>query len=66
MLAMVVPGPEMVVGGVHTKFVEGEFVDDKSLGLMLRGLQTLRTQIVRSETRAELEVAELVHSLSES
>jgi chromate reductase, NAD(P)H dehydrogenase (quinone) len=56
MLAMVVPGPEMAVGGVHAKFVGEEFVDDKSLGLMLKGLESLRTQIVTRESRAELAV----------
>jgi chromate reductase, NAD(P)H dehydrogenase (quinone) len=56
MLATVVPGPEMVVGGVHTKFVGEEFVDEKSLRLMLRGLESLRTHIITSELRTELAV----------
>lgn len=54
MLAMVVPGPEMVVGRVHTKFVGEEFVDDKLLGLMLGGLESLKIQILTSELRLEL------------
>ena len=54
MLAIVVPGPEMVVGAVHTKFVGEEFVDGKCLGLMLRGLESLRDQIVTAGLRAEL------------
>jgi chromate reductase len=56
MLAIVVPGPEMAVGLVHTKFVGQDFVDDKSLTLMLRGLRLLRTHITTSELRVELEV----------
>jgi chromate reductase len=56
MLAIVVPGPEMVVGAVHTKFVGEDFVDDRSLALMLRGLQAMRTHIVTNELRAQLEV----------
>jgi chromate reductase, NAD(P)H dehydrogenase (quinone) len=54
MLAMVVPAPEMVIGGVHTKFVGEEFVDAKSLGVMLRGLESLRAQIMMSDQQAEL------------
>ena len=54
MLAMVVPGPEMVIGGVHTKFAGEEFVDAKSLGLMIRGLELLRSQIMMGEFQAEL------------
>ena len=53
MLAIVVPGPEMIVGGVHKKFFGDEFVDDKSLSLMLGGLRSLRTQIETSELWAE-------------
>jgi chromate reductase len=54
MLAMVVPGPEMAVGGVHKKFLGDDFADDKSLTLMLGGLQLLKTHIATSELPAEL------------
>ena len=57
MLAMVVPGPEVVVGGVHTK-VSGECtMDPKTLSYMVRTLQLLRTEILAGELRAELELA---------
>jgi chromate reductase, NAD(P)H dehydrogenase (quinone) len=54
MLAMVVPGPEMIIGGIHTKLAGEEFVDAKSLDLILRGLESLRTHIVMGELQAEL------------
>jgi chromate reductase len=54
MLAIVVPAPEMAVGAVHTKFLGEDFVDDKSLTLMLGGLRLLRTHITTSELPAEL------------
>lgn len=57
MLAMVVPGPEVVIGGVHTKFAGQVFVDDKTLALMLRALHLLRSEILANELRAEVEVA---------
>lgn len=53
MLAIVVPGPEVAVGGVHTKFVGESFVDDKTLGYMLRALQLLRNEILANEFRTE-------------
>lgn len=46
MLAIVVPGPEVVVGGVHTKLSGDSFVDEKTLNLMLRALQLLRKEIL--------------------
>jgi chromate reductase, NAD(P)H dehydrogenase (quinone) len=54
MLAIVVPVPEMLIGGVHTKFVGEEFVDDKCLRLMLRGLESLRDQVVTTDLQPEL------------
>jgi len=54
MLAIVVPGPEVAVGGVHTKFVGEAFVDDKTLGYMLRALQLLRNEILANEFRSEV------------
>jgi hypothetical protein len=44
----------MAVGAVHTKFLDEDFVDDKSLTLMLGGLRLLRTHITTSELPAEL------------
>jgi chromate reductase len=56
MLAVVVPGPEVVVGGVHTKFEGEAFIDQKVLGLMLRALRLLRNEIIAGEFRGELEI----------
>jgi chromate reductase len=56
MLAVVVPGPEIVIGGVHTKLAGETFVDDKTLGFLRRTLQLLKNEILASELRAELEV----------
>jgi chromate reductase len=57
MLAIVVPGPEVVVGGVHTKLVGDASVDDKTLDFMLRALHLLKRQILTRESRTEIEVA---------
>ena len=57
MLAIVVPGPEVVVGGVHTKLAGEAFVDDKMLSSMLRTLHLLRKEILAHEFRAELDFA---------
>lgn len=57
MLAIVVPGPEVVVGGVHTKFSNGAFVDDKTFGFMVRNLHFLKEQILACKLRPELELA---------
>ncbi len=57
MLAIVVPGPEVVVGGVHTKVAGHCLLDEKTLGYMMRTLDLLRTEILASELRAGLELA---------
>lgn len=57
MLAIVVPGPEIVVGGVHTKFSDGTFTDDKTFRFMLRNVFLLKEQILACELRPELELA---------
>jgi chromate reductase len=54
MLAIVVPGPEVVVGGVHTKFDGETFIDRKVFGLILRTLGLLRNEILAGEFRAQL------------
>lgn len=56
MLAMVVPGPEVVIGGVHSKVNGESVVDEKTLAYMTRALDLLRTEILTSELRAELEL----------
>jgi chromate reductase len=44
MLAHVVPGPEVVVGGVHTKFKDEAFLDQATLDFMLQSLDRLRAE----------------------
>jgi chromate reductase len=50
MLAHVVPGPEIVVGGVHTKFQDEAFVDDATLSFMLQSLDRLRAEVLLRST----------------
>ena len=57
MLAIVVPGPEVVIGGIHTKITGQTAVDDKTLSLMLRSLHLLKREILAGELRADLEFA---------
>ena len=52
MLAHVVPGPEVVVGGVHTKFKDEAFVDDATLSFMLQSLDRLRAEVLLRSTSA--------------
>jgi chromate reductase len=52
MLAYVVPGPEVVVGGVHTKFKEEAFVDEATLNFMLQSLDRLRAEVLLRSTHA--------------
>ena len=52
MLAHVVPGPEIVVGEVHTKFQDEAFVDDATLSFMLQSLDRLRAEVLLRSTRA--------------
>ena len=53
MLAHVVPGPEVVVGGVHAKFKDEAFVDDATLSFMLQSFDRLRAEVLLRSTRAE-------------
>jgi chromate reductase len=53
MLAHVVPGPEVVVGGVHTKFKDEAFLDEATLNFMLQSLDRLRAEAqLRSASNA--------------
>jgi chromate reductase len=52
MLAHVVPGPEVAVGGVHTKFKDDAFVDDDTLSFMLQSFDRLRAEVLLRSTRA--------------
>jgi chromate reductase, NAD(P)H dehydrogenase (quinone) len=52
MLAHIVPGPEVAVGGVHTKFKDEAFVDDATLSFMLQSLDRLRSEVLLRSTRA--------------
>ena len=57
MLALVVPGPEVVVGAVHTKLLREALVDGKTLSFMLHALDLLRNEILARSLQAELEPA---------
>jgi chromate reductase len=58
MLAHVVPGPEVVVGGVHTKFQDEAFLDQPTLDFMLSSLDRLRSEVVlRNAANAALQAA---------
>jgi chromate reductase, NAD(P)H dehydrogenase (quinone) len=57
MLAIVVPGPEVVLGGIHTKFANDALVDEKVLLYILRALKLLRNEILAAEVREHLEAA---------
>jgi chromate reductase len=52
MLAHIVPGPEVAVGGVHGKFKDEAFVDDATLSFMLQSLDRLRAEVLLRSTRA--------------
>ncbi len=45
MLAQVIPGPEVVIGGVHTKMADGRFTDAASLEFMKDALSRLRGNV---------------------
>jgi chromate reductase, NAD(P)H dehydrogenase (quinone) len=58
MLAHVVPGPEVVVGGVHTKFQDEAFLDQPTLDFMLSSIDRLRSEVVlRNAAKAALHAA---------
>jgi chromate reductase len=46
LLSYVVPGPEVVVGGVHTKFKDEAFLDQPTLNFMIEAVQRLRSDIL--------------------
>ncbi len=46
MHAHLVMGPEVVVGGVHSKLVEDVYQDENGLTFMLRSLDRLRKEIL--------------------
>jgi chromate reductase len=46
MYAHLVMGPEVVVGGVHTKLAEDVYQDENGLTFMLRSLDMLRDEIL--------------------
>jgi chromate reductase len=46
MQAYVVPGPEVVVGGVHTKFKDETFLHESTLNFMLDSLERLRSEVL--------------------
>jgi hypothetical protein len=45
MLAYIVPGPEVVVGGIHTKFKDEVFLDEATLKFMLESIERLQSEI---------------------
>ncbi len=55
MLAHVVPGPEVVIGGVHTKFRDEIFIDQTTLDFMLESLRRLRAEALLRSTAPTLE-----------
>jgi chromate reductase len=58
MLAHVVTGPEVVVGGIHTKFQDEAFLDQATLDFMLSSIERLRSEIVlRNAAHAALQAA---------
>jgi chromate reductase len=58
MLAHVVPGPEVVVGGVHTKFQDEAFLDQGTLDFMLSAIERLRSEAaLRNAGHAALQAA---------
>jgi chromate reductase, NAD(P)H dehydrogenase (quinone) len=52
MMAQVVPGPEVVVGGIHTKFKDEAFLDQPTLDFMLQSLDRLRAEVLLRSTHA--------------
>jgi chromate reductase, NAD(P)H dehydrogenase (quinone) len=56
--AHVVPGPEVVGVGVHTKFQDEAFLDQPTLDFMLSSLDRLRSEVVlRKAANAALQAA---------
>jgi chromate reductase len=52
MLAFVVPGPDVVVGGVHTKFKDEAFLDQPTLDFMLQSLDRLHGEVLLRSTHS--------------
>jgi chromate reductase len=58
MRAHVVTGPEVVVGGVHTKFQNEAFLDQATLDFMLSSIDRLRSEVfLRNAANAALQAA---------
>ena len=54
MLAIVVPGPEVVLGGIHTKLSSETLLDDKTLSYVFRSLNSLKAEVLASRLLLEL------------
>jgi hypothetical protein len=39
-------GPEVVIGGVHNKFANGEYADEPGLMFILESLERLRSEVL--------------------
>ena len=52
MLAHVMPGPEVVIGGVHTKMADGRFTDAASLEFIEGALSRLRGSVLMRKKMA--------------
>jgi chromate reductase len=46
MHAHLVMGPEVVIGGVHNKFANGEYADEPGLMFILESLERLRSEVL--------------------
>ncbi len=63
MLAHFVPGPEVVVGGVHTKFQDEAFLDQATLNFMLSAIERLRAEaVLRNAGHAALQANEALEA----
>ena len=50
MQAQLVMGPEVVIGGVHTKFVDSEYNDETGLSFIMESLERLRVEALVRRT----------------
>jgi chromate reductase, NAD(P)H dehydrogenase (quinone) len=50
MQAQLVMGPEVVIGGVHTKFVDSEYNDETGLSFIMESLERLRLEALVRRT----------------
>jgi hypothetical protein len=56
MVAIVVPGPEVVIGRVHAKLSDKARIDAQTLDVALKALHRLRDQILSGGLRSERRV----------